>query len=543
MMRVTAAISALALGAEAISLQKAFEKSFDEADLDGPFKAVKQKKSWNDARAACKKMGKNWDLAVLEKGKNKDAAKALKSAKIRDAWIGASDRKKEGNWVWVNGDAMGKGKKKNFKYTDFEYSKKWAGGEPNDHSGEDCGMMWVGRKKWNDDKCGKKMHFLCGKKVASKDVPPTSKSGFVAHDDKKTWADARKTCQAEGLDLAVIEADKDAEASALLKSAKIKGGAWIGLDDKKVEGQWNWVNTDPSGEGKAKKFKYSDLPYAKNWKSGEPNDAGKKEDCAEMWAGKKTAWNDNQCKAKRAFLCGPIVKTKVVHPESKWKVNKSAKTWDQAAEACKKANLVLAIPQTAAENGEIAHEAKKAGINDMWIGLSDKKKEGKWQWINGDPSGEGKKGNFKWSKLEYAQNWAKGEPNDHAGKEDCAEMWVKRGGQWNDNQCAAKRAYVCGPMVPSKIKREAKEVKVAKHVTKAGKTKLCPDYASFEVAICKSHACTECGLSWCFKQCNETYKEKYASCRCKSWPESRQSFSSGDKGRGGAFDKGDYRKH
>ena len=77
-------------------------------------------------------------------------------------WIGGSDIKNEGEWVWTDGSA-------------FDY-KFWGGNNPSNSGGnEDCISFWLIDKdqKWNDFRCDNdKDHprhatkgFVCKKKV------------------------------------------------------------------------------------------------------------------------------------------------------------------------------------------------------------------------------------------------------------------------------------------------------------------------------------------------------------------------------------------
>ncbi|XP_055365487.1 CD209 antigen-like protein C isoform X3 [Betta splendens] len=67
----------------------------------------------------------------------------------------------------------------------------------------------------------------------------------------------------------------------------------------------------------------------------------------------------------------------------------------------------------------------------MWIGLSDTEKEGTWTWVDGSPLGS-------------QSYWAKSEPNDAKGVEDCAEIHSYDEQQsWNDAPCQNEKDWIC----------------------------------------------------------------------------------------------------
>mmetsp|Transcript_134786 Transcript_134786/g.262490 ORF Transcript_134786/g.262490 Transcript_134786/m.262490 type:complete len:99 (+) Transcript_134786:62-358(+) len=70
----------------------------------------------------------------------------------------------------------------------------------------------------------------------------------------------------------------------------------------------------------------------------------------------------------------------------------------------------------------------------------------------------------------------------------------------------------------------------------------CKTQTGFDIAVCKSHMCTDCTLEWCCEACQKRQKTN-PDCRCEDWPEARKSYSAeGFSCKGRFGDKGDYAK-
>merc|ERR1712142_1065823 len=98
----------------------------------------------------------------------------------------------------------------------------------------------------------------------------------------ETWNDAQRMCQTEGGHLAIVW---DSITQSVVTAFMKRG--WIGATDQYEENHW---------QTPMKK----DLPYL-NWALGEPNDYGKREDCAAQRD--NGLWNDLPCHHKIPFLC------------------------------------------------------------------------------------------------------------------------------------------------------------------------------------------------------------------------------------------------
>ncbi|XP_062975007.1 hepatic lectin-like [Elgaria multicarinata webbii] len=101
-----------------------------------------------------------------------------------------------------------------------------------------------------------------------------------------TWDTAKAHCEERSSKLVVI----NEEAKQNFIESQTRGERyWIGLSDKNVEGEWKWID----GTDYRTTFK--------KWTRGEPNDAGEREDCAQIHA--VGEWNDVGCNSKSFYVC------------------------------------------------------------------------------------------------------------------------------------------------------------------------------------------------------------------------------------------------
>ena len=107
---------------------------------------------------------------------------------------------------------------------------------------------------------------------------------FKLFSELKTWEEAEEFCEELGGHLAT---STSAEKNEFLVNFANGKAVWLGTTDKETEGVWKWI----TGE---------ELSYT-NWNRGEPNDAGGREDYAELYA--SGYWNDMTATATRIFIC------------------------------------------------------------------------------------------------------------------------------------------------------------------------------------------------------------------------------------------------
>jgi hypothetical protein len=90
----------------------------------------------------------------------------------------------------------------------------------------------------------------------------------------------------QGAILATVESRAEEVEIAMLTGST---SAYFAASDQIQEGTWRWPDGRP-------------VVYT-HWNQGEPNDANRREDCAELLGGTGGLWNDVPCDAGRAFVC------------------------------------------------------------------------------------------------------------------------------------------------------------------------------------------------------------------------------------------------
>merc|ERR1711936_746954 len=202
-------------------------------------------------------------------------------------WLGITDRHSEGDWVLES-----TGKSVNFT--------NWNSGEPNNGNGnpgsENCAFINE-LEKWNDVDCNGKPSngwtrtALCEK---SCEAPWTQLSTgcYRFHESPMTQSEAKKFCEEEQeVPAHLIEIDSVEENNAIIaemqrqNSYSRKTNFWLGINDRHTEGHWVLESTGES-------VVFTD------WKSGEPNNAGRSgsENCA--FINELDKWSDVDCNGK-----------------------------------------------------------------------------------------------------------------------------------------------------------------------------------------------------------------------------------------------------
>ncbi|XP_026232656.1 C-type lectin domain family 10 member A-like [Anabas testudineus] len=115
-------------------------------------------------------------------------------------------------------------------------------------------------------------------------------SCYFLSTESGSWTTGRANCRTRGADLVVIDS---AEEQTLL-SKLINEDTWIGLNDREKEGTWKWVDGTPLT-----------VTY---WAPTQPDNGDGyikvgEENCAHIYGGQSSNWNDISCEASRPWIC------------------------------------------------------------------------------------------------------------------------------------------------------------------------------------------------------------------------------------------------
>uniref|UniRef100_A0A672HXA8 C-type lectin domain-containing protein n=1 Tax=Salarias fasciatus TaxID=181472 RepID=A0A672HXA8_SALFA len=100
------------------------------------------------------------------------------------------------------------------------------------------------------------------------------------------------------------------------------------------------------------------------------------------------------------------------------------KTWQESRNDCLRRGADLMIIDSQEEQDFSRRFSKR-----MWIGLTDRAQEGRWQWVDGTPL--------------QRSYWIRGEPNNKRN-EDCAEIRLSDvANTWNDGPCDNQIHWIC----------------------------------------------------------------------------------------------------
>lgn len=256
-------------------------------------------------------------------------------------------------------------------------------------------------------------------------------SYYVFSDKASSWEDAQRYCESLGGYLAVID---DAEENKYLYDLMKKQGydsAYFGLtlsyNDDDGDGEWHWEHHESS---------------FLNWDDCEPS--GGEYEGMFYWRSSPYKWNDGNFGEVTEFICewdyedAKLVNDVNIEESTsetytfsshRYQVVNKSMTWSEARKYCEQSGGYLATITSSEEQAFIKEIIELNNHSDIyWLGATDEKKEGQWEWITGE-------------KFSY-ENWCVRAPDnfyhEQCGYENYLGILGKDFSWWGDSNKAFK---------------------------------------------------------------------------------------------------------
>ncbi|XP_078695163.1 uncharacterized protein LOC144924086 [Branchiostoma floridae x Branchiostoma belcheri] len=132
----------------------------------------------------------------------------------------------------------------------------------------------------------------------------------------------------------------------------------------------------------------------------------------------------------RGCCSGPCPKGYKKFRETCYKAFLTPASFDGASAACRRDGGILAMPKDAETNAFVDSLHKATGSKGHYFrfGLTDRRKEGAFEWVDGTP-------------LRGFTSWSPGEPAKYSRDQDC--VLYQGPGNWNDTPCDFHTNFIC----------------------------------------------------------------------------------------------------
>ncbi|KAK9971289.1 hypothetical protein ABG768_024663 [Culter alburnus] len=329
-------------------------------------------KNWTEAQRYCRE---NYtDLATVDNMNDMNEVKSVSDNPHDYVWIGLQ-RTGVDKWQWSSGDPA--------------LYLNWGPEQPNGGD-EECAVMRNGQ--WHDLSCSNRQTFICN----------NTNTGLVFVNQQKNWRDAQSYCRQNHIDLvSVRNLNENQQLQKFINDSHISDDVWIGL----FRVSWQWSDESDS--------------LFRDWRSGEPNNAGGNENCAAIIHTPQREWNDVLCNNQYPFVCHEEAQTNLYNGQeqtssgssnvlNKLILIKEKMTWSEALRYCRQNHVDLVSVHSEEIQREVMNVVKWPSTEAVWLGLRHSCTVGLWFWVSGQTV--------------CYQNWA---PGNGTG-EDC-EHTVRSG--------------------------------------------------------------------------------------------------------------------
>uniref|UniRef100_A0A671TZD6 Mannose receptor, C type 1b n=1 Tax=Sparus aurata TaxID=8175 RepID=A0A671TZD6_SPAAU len=370
--------------------------------------------TWDQAAASCKQQGASL-LSVSDPNEQAYLSALLETGKHK-LWIGLMLDPEHG-WQWSDA--------KPFRYL------RWTSGKSSIFKGG------------NRCKKNKKLGYICYKDVVQSPLSllssveqgfcsspwiPYNGHCFQLQRTLQTWSNAQKECRKEGGDLVSVRNVEDHSFVISQLGYASTDELWIGLNDIRTEGLFDWSDHSP-------------VTFT-SWEFGKPSVSTGAEDCV-IIAGEKGNWGDRSCDEQHGFICMKQSSTDSTGDEVQmdlgckigWKkhgsycyfVGTETKTFDEAKDDCEASGSYLADVSNGVDNAFLVSLVGLRPEKYFWLGLSNQKNIDEFMWTKGNS-------------VRFT-HWNTGMPGYSQG---CVAMTTGvLAGLWDLLPCTNRSKYIC----------------------------------------------------------------------------------------------------
>eukprot|EP01084_Bolivina_argentea_P107918 192896_1 len=403
-------------------------------------------RTWDEARLFCN-TSYNGLATIITKNDFSNAIYEIPTMvghPLTHIWIGLNDRDSEKKWIWDDGtECIFNTTKGGHDCSDF-----WLATQPDNEQDEDCGELWLeeGSFAINDISCDYVQPVLCNN--------PLNRQ-YIFDGTFRNFSEAEKFCSINHGGLATIQTTQEyIKAVQAIPSGVTQ--ALIGLNDLKNHSYWTWSNGDLCNKDDTANMtlEHDCSPF---WAPGEPfnyNYSGHGAHCGQLKYLYSGTWliKDVPCDRPLSVLC---IQTVTAHPtlqplpdiqNDRYAFTRTARTWAESLVYCEENYIGLATILNMNDLNSaidvIPANFDALNIGHPWIGISDIRQEGIWQWEDGTLC-EWMNGTLT-NNIKCSNLWHNGQPDDWRTNEDCGGLWFHNNiWRFNDAACDQVKTAIC----------------------------------------------------------------------------------------------------
>jgi glucose/arabinose dehydrogenase len=304
-------------------------------------------------------------------------------------WIGITDRRVEGQFEWVNGEAV--------SYTN------WAPGEPNNDGNQDYGAMNYGAsKQWDDNFSTPTKSLFRGIVEIGSSPTPTPRPGVIGLETSSITVN-----EGDGSATVAILRNQGSDGTVTVDYRTVAGSATADIDYTPLSGTVTFAPGETRKTVSVPILDDSLIESIEAFGFAIDNVTGGATLLVPRTAQVTIRDNDSSTGGPGEFI----------YNGNRYVLTSTALSWDAAQSEAQQLGGNLVTITDAAEETWLKQTFGDA--EEFWIGLTDRRVEGQFEWVNGEV-------------VTYT-NWAPGEPNNTTNQ-DYGVMNYGASKQWDDSQ-------------------------------------------------------------------------------------------------------------